>query len=153
MCGMSLRVLFFWVHLPVAPLHPPLLYSSFSLHQQRTCRRPLPYTTFQQQISMATRFPWRNIGSSLSLCKRFHCPCAAASLFQTHRRICLVHAGATLSSSPMSPPNEAKPQWTTLSLPPCTPGMLREVYASSPSLPTSLETRWATTEIRIVWSP
>lgn len=71
MCGMSLRVLFFWVHLQLAPLHPPLLFSSFSLHQQRTCRRPLPYTTFQQQISMATRFPWRNIGSSLSLANVF----------------------------------------------------------------------------------
>lgn len=52
------------MHLQPLPLHPPLC-SSFRLHQQRTGRRPRPYTTSQQQISMATWFPWRNIGSSL----------------------------------------------------------------------------------------
>lgn len=53
------------MHLQHLALHPPLLCSSFSLHQQRTGRRPLPYTTSQQQTSMATWFRWRNIGSSL----------------------------------------------------------------------------------------
>lgn len=118
--------------------------------------RGLADSHFHIQL-LSNRYRWQHgfpgeISVALS-CKRFHCLCAAASLFQTHRRMCLAHAGATLSSSPMLPPNEAKPQWTTLSLPPCTPGTLREVYASSPSLPTSLGTRWATTEIRSVWSP
>lgn len=70
-CKMSLFVVFLDGS-TASTLHPPLLCSSFSLHRQRSGRRPLPYTTSQQQISMATRFLWRNIGNSLlqtfSLC-------------------------------------------------------------------------------------
>lgn len=71
--------------------------------------------------------------------------CGCIACFKLIGECVLLCPEATLSSSPMSPPNEAKPQWTTLSLPTCTLGMLREVYASSPSPPTSLGTRWATT--------
>ena len=54
-------------------------------------------------------------------------------------------SGGMWSSSPTLPLNEVKPQWTTLSLRPCTSRMLREVYASLPSLLTSLGTRYVTT--------
>lgn len=54
-----------WMYLQPSSLHPLLLCFSLSLHQQRTGRRPIPYTTSQQQTSMATWFLWRNIGSSL----------------------------------------------------------------------------------------